>query len=248
MKLKLTARQRKAVIAEFKASLPSRVEIGEKGLFSIGRYSTLKVDLFVSDCDVRLGHNSYSNSDLSHVRCGNYCSIGENVVFAPSRHPLDRLTTHLETYLGLAWPYDPAVIRRIPFEGIWESVEIGHDVWVGTGAVIMGGVKIGTGAVVAANAVVTKDVPPYAIVAGVPARVLRYRFDEPMRAAFLESAWWEYDVRAWGESVDWSDAAASFRSVARAIAEGRLSRFPSLTHVEEIKSFIDCRRKWWRWM
>ena len=247
MKLKLTARQRKSVIAEFMASLPSRVEIGAGGSFGIGRYSTLKADLSVSDCDVRLGHDSYSNSDLSHVRCGNYCSIGENVVFAPSRHPLDRLTTHLETYLGLAWPHDPAAIRRVPFEGIWEPVEIGHDVWIGTGAVIMGGVKIGTGAVVAANAVVTKDVPPYAIVAGVPARILRYRFDETIRAALLESAWWEYDVRAWGEEVDWSDAAASLRSVTRAIAEGRLNRFPALTTMEEIKAFIDRRRAWWRW-
>ena len=98
-----------------------------------------------------------------------------------------------------------------------------------------------------ANAVVTKDVPPYAIVAGVPARVLRYRFDEPMRVALLESAWWEYDVRAWGEEVDWSDAAASLRSVTRAIAEGRLNRFPALTMAEEIKAFIDRRRAWWRW-
>ena len=247
MRIRLTASQRKAVIDGLKASLPSCVEIGGTGSFAIGRYSTLKVDLSVSDCAVCLGHNSYSNSDLSHVRCGNYCSIGENVVFAPSRHPLDRLTTHLETYLGLAWPHDPAAIRRVPFEGIWEPVEIGHDAWIGTGAVIMGGVKIGTGAVIAANAVVTKDVPPYAIVAGVPARVLRYRFDEPMRAALLESAWWEYDVRAWSEEVDWSDAATSLRSVTRAIAEGRLNRFPVLTRAEEIKAFIDRRRKWWRW-
>ena len=73
---------------------------------------------------------------------------------------------------------------------------IGNDVWIGSGAMILSGVTIGDGAVVAARAVVTKDVPPYAIVAGNPARLVRYRFDEATIAALLEAAWWELPRRS----------------------------------------------------
>ena len=68
---------------------------------------------------------------------------------------------------------------------------IGHDVWLGSGAMILSGVTIGHGAVVAAHALVTKDVPPYAIVGGNPARIIRYRFDDRTVSALLASAWWD---------------------------------------------------------
>jgi carbonic anhydrase/acetyltransferase-like protein (isoleucine patch superfamily) len=69
---------------------------------------------------------------------------------------------------------------------------IGHDVWVGVDALILSGVTIGNGAVIAARSVVTKDVPPYAIVAGSPARVVKYRFDEDTIAVLLAIAWWDW--------------------------------------------------------
>lgn len=71
---------------------------------------------------------------------------------------------------------------------------VGNDVWIGDGAVIMPGVRIGHGAVVAAYSVVTKDVPPYAIVGGNPARVIRFRFEETLIARFLASSWWQFDL------------------------------------------------------
>jgi acetyltransferase-like isoleucine patch superfamily enzyme len=74
-----------------------------------------------------------------------------------------------------------------------ETVTIGADVWIGLNAVILDGMSIGDGAVVAANAVVTRDVPPFAVVAGVPARIVRYRFDEETRAALQRSRWWDRD-------------------------------------------------------
>ena len=81
--------------------------------------------------------------------------------------------------------------NRLPFDAA-KPIHIGHDVWIGYGAIIMDGVTIGTGAVVAAAAVVTKDVPPYAIVAGVPARIIRYRFDDDTIRRLLESRWWDF--------------------------------------------------------
>lgn len=72
--------------------------------------------------------------------------------------------------------------------------EIGNDVWIGTNAFIVAGVKIGDGAVVGAGAVVTKDVAPYAVVGGVPARVIRYRYSKEMIEAFLRIKWWDWPV------------------------------------------------------
>jgi carbonic anhydrase/acetyltransferase-like protein (isoleucine patch superfamily) len=69
---------------------------------------------------------------------------------------------------------------------------LGHDVWIGHGAVVLPGVKIGIGAAIGAGAVVSKDVPPFAVVAGVPAKVIRFRFDENVRAGLLELAWWDW--------------------------------------------------------
>ena len=71
---------------------------------------------------------------------------------------------------------------------------VGHDVWIGYGATIMPGVQVGSGAIIATASVVTKDVPPFAIVGGNPAQLIRYRFDEGVREALLEIAWWDWDA------------------------------------------------------
>ena len=77
---------------------------------------------------------------------------------------------------------------------VTKTTEFGHDVWIGDGAVVMPGVKIGTGAVVGANAVVTRDVPPYAVVAGLPAKILRYRFPAEISSRLLNSSYWEVSL------------------------------------------------------
>ena len=80
-------------------------------------------------------------------------------------------------------------------EEFWQSepIHIGNDVWIGDEVFVKNGVTIGDGAVLGARSVVTKDVPPYAIVAGVPAKIIRYRFDEPTRQELLRLKWWELD-------------------------------------------------------
>ncbi len=119
---------------------------------------------------------------------GSYCSIAEGVkIFLGGEHRMDWVTTYPFSYL-----WDEA--RHIPGHPKTKGdVTIGSDVWIGTDAVISSGVSIGHGAVVAARAVVTNDVPPYAVAAGNPAKVIKYRFDEETIEALLEIAWWDWD-------------------------------------------------------
>ena len=126
---------------------------------------------------------------------GKFCSISHNVRIGLSSHPVNWLTTHTFCCKGSnAEQYGGDVIpekMRLPFVES-KPVHIGDDVWIGYGAIIMDGVTICSGSVVAAGAVVTKDVPPYAIVAGVPARIIRYRFVPEICDRLLASRWWDY--------------------------------------------------------
>jgi acetyltransferase-like isoleucine patch superfamily enzyme len=133
----------------------------------------------------RIEHFAY---DQTRLLVGSYTSIGRRVTFVlGGNHPRDRVTSYpFRIRLGLpgagsdGYPYSKGDIR------------VGSDVWIGHGALILSGVEIGHGAVVAARAVVTRSVPAYSIVAGNPARVVRYRHSESQREALLEIAWWEW--------------------------------------------------------
>ena len=150
-----------------------------------------------------LGYMSYSLADMTLMRAGAYCSIAVDAKVMGTTHPLDRVSTHPlsygDYYAALAKELGLGDYRvHVPHPQPKQSVEVGNDVWIGAGAVISRGVKIGPGAVIAANAVVTKDVPPYAIVGGVPAKIIRYRFPAEMVAMLLASRWWEYDLASLG--------------------------------------------------
>nr|WP_047574232.1 CatB-related O-acetyltransferase [Methylobacterium sp. ZNC0032] len=119
---------------------------------------------------------------------GRYGSIADGVeILLGGNHRLDWATTYPFPALPGLWPQAAGMSGHDTTRG---DVVIGHDVWLGSQCMIMSGVTIGHGAVVAARAVVTRDVPPYAIVAGNPARIVRYRFDEARIAALVETAWW----------------------------------------------------------
>jgi len=96
---------------------------------------------------------------------------------------------------GGNFPRLPATqkVKRVKWSG-HSKTNIGNDVWIGAQAVIKAGVTIGDGAVIGGNSLVTKDVPPYAIVGGTPAKVIKYRFPEPIINALLELKWWEFDI------------------------------------------------------
>lgn len=136
-----------------------------------------------------IGAHTYIRSDskLSTVSSiGRFCSIGNNCYIGQEKntHPSDWVSSHPFQYTDTALTYEPVIA----------DVTIGDDVWIGHSAMIMEGVKVGTGAIVATRAVVAHDVPPYAIVAGVPAKVVKYRHSPEVISRLLESKWWERDI------------------------------------------------------
>jgi len=142
--------------------------------------------------DVRVGKYSYGFEPLctpgTRVKeIGAFTSIATNVEASLSNHSIDRVSTHPFFYMKKFGLVPEAVDVPIPKNG---DICIGHDVWIGRDVTILTNVTIGTGAVVGAGAVVTRDVPPYAVVVGVPAKVVRYRFDEATIKKLLASQWW----------------------------------------------------------
>lgn len=130
------------------------------------------------------------------TKIGRYCAIARDAEIGPPHHDYNLISSHeflthrnrfigVPGYIGELWR--PVRIRKRP------PTILEHDVWIGTKATVLRGVRIGTGAIIGANTVVTKDVPPYAIVGGVPAKIIRYRFPEETIGALLASRWWLLD-------------------------------------------------------
>jgi acetyltransferase-like isoleucine patch superfamily enzyme len=120
---------------------------------------------------------------------GRYCSFADSVaIFLGGNHRTDWVSTYPFSDFPELWPEARGQGSTLSTRG---DVAIGSDVWVGAGATILSGITVGHGAVIGARAVVTKDVPPYTVIGGNPATVLKLRFDEATIAALLELAWWE---------------------------------------------------------
>ena len=165
---------------------------------------TARVGMASNCIRVKMGRYSYMGfyNSICDTTIGSFCSIASYCAIGGGRHPLDAVSTSPVFYAGHN-------SMKINFSNIPEpenvGVEIGNDVWIGEAAFINDGVKVGTGAVIGAHSVVMKDVPPYAIVAGAPAKVLRYRFDEETIKHLLESRWWEWSDDELAKNAEFFD-------------------------------------------
>jgi acetyltransferase-like isoleucine patch superfamily enzyme len=149
------------------------------------------------DCVVGKYFGMNESCFVARATVGAYCSIGARTSINPFNHPVDWLSIHEFQYHpnSFDWVEEYAVIRRLGrTPDMYEHVSIGNDVWMGHNANVMPGVSVGDGAVIAAGAVVTKTVPPYAIVAGVPAKVIRLRFPEKIVERLLRVKWWDLEL------------------------------------------------------
>lgn len=141
--------------------------------------------------NVRLGRFTYvSGATIGNADIGAFCCIGPGALIGGmGRHPTEWLSTHPAFYstneqAGLYFAEKDAYEE-------WLPTIIGNDVWIGARTLILEGITIGSGAIIAAGSIVTKDVPPYAIVGGVPAKIIRYRFSPEVIAELLDWCWWD---------------------------------------------------------
>lgn len=155
----------------------------------IGKGSHILRNATINNCSI--GKYSYCNKNvlIQNAEIGNYCSIASDVIIGLGNHPLNLFSTATVFYKAHNTLRIKLRDNDYDFDE-YKKINIEHDVWIGARAIIMDGVKISTGSVVAAGSVVTKDVPPYAIVAGVPARIIKYRFDDYKIEELLKSKWW----------------------------------------------------------
>lgn len=153
-----------------------------------GDYANIAYRVQASDSYIgkRSSVGRYSKLRKAHI--GDYCSISWDVTIGAAAHTLSNPSTHCFWHMSQFGIVD----SDAPLQNE-EQVLIGNDVWIGCYAIIMPGIVIGDGAVIGAGSIVTKNVPPYAVVAGSPARILRYRFSEDVIDDLLQICWWQWD-------------------------------------------------------
>jgi phosphonate metabolism protein (transferase hexapeptide repeat family) len=168
----------------------------------LGRFTEIGERVLMAECDI--GDYSYVERHAEAIYCtiGKFSAIAAQARLNALEHPIERVSQHKITYRPNEYFLGARVDKDFRAKRAGARVRIGHDVWIGHGAVILPGVTVGDGAVVGANAVVTKDVEPYAIVAGVPARFLRWRFAPDVAARIARLAWWDWQHDRLAAAID----------------------------------------------
>jgi acetyltransferase-like isoleucine patch superfamily enzyme len=173
----------------------NRIEYGaELSTVRLGHYSAVYKYARLRNCS--LGDFSYiaRDSQVHHATIGKFCCVGPQVLIGLGEHPSkDFVSSHPMFYSEIGQA-NPVIVSKSLFNE-YPQTTIGHDVWIGARAIIRSGISIGNGAIIAAGAVVTKDVEPFSIVGGVPARHLRYRFTPEEITQLEKVLWWDKDVQ-----------------------------------------------------
>ena len=175
-------------------------KLSEKAVFWLSQ----SLDEWKPDPRVNIGKYTYGIrkstipllTSATRINVGKYCSVGPGVVFVVGRHPIENVSTY---------PFRARFVEGGKFEDEMASAEfisIGNDVWFGSRAMIVANVKIGHGAVIAAGSVVYRSVPPYAIVGGVPAKIIRRRFNPEQVQKLLKMAWWDWPEERIAANID----------------------------------------------
>jgi len=175
-------------LPSFRASILTYVDTRS----SFAGFNRLSIGTIVVDSNI--GRCSYiGGGRLQSCNMGNFCSIGARTrIGGLGRHPTNWISTHPAFFSPRAQA-GITFCDKLHFPEL-DRVDVGNDVWVGVGAMVLDGMRIGDGAIIAAGAVVTRDVEPYAIVGGIPARVIRHRYDAATIALLLELCWWNWPL------------------------------------------------------
>ena len=185
----------------FKDSEPRIHPTAELKACRLGRYAAIGERVVLRE--VVVGDFSYfeRHAEAIYTEIGKFCSIAANSRINALEHPIERITQHKLSYRPNEYFRWLGVDAGFKARRQARTVRIGHDVWIGHGAVVLPGVGIGNGAVIGANAVVTRDVEPFEIFAGVPAKKLRLRFTPEIIARIEALAWWDWPVERLADAV-----------------------------------------------
>jgi acetyltransferase-like isoleucine patch superfamily enzyme len=183
--------------SKIKSWIPSSVKIGKNVI--IEKNCLVGNEIGIGDYTY-IGENTRIESNTESI--GKFCSIAPDVKIGVGPHPVHYFSTSPVFYSKGRGFVKEELFDEYKYSGF---AVIENDVWIGANAVIIAGVKIGNGAVIAAGAVVTKDVPPYAIAGGVPAKIIKFRFEPELIKKILESRWWEKDLELLLKNIEYID-------------------------------------------
>jgi acetyltransferase-like isoleucine patch superfamily enzyme len=167
----------------------------------ISEYCKIGAKNYISNCEISRFTYTSKNVSITNTKIGSFCSIAQNVLIGGGKHPTNYLSSNPVFYS----PHKQCGVSFTTKETFreMEEVKIGNDVWIGANAIISNGITIADGAIIGAGAVVVKDVKPYEIVGGVPAKFIKYRFDNKTIEQILKLKWWNWDLNILKENLSY---------------------------------------------